>query len=171
MSTWPVVLNLFFLSTPLPIGSILNIHVLYTYFNYNIKKLKTPINLALSRVFMITSNYLLNLLNTVGKYVLKYANNKGDNVFNNTGIIKILHYRATRERESLLVRIIREGLRGIITPGQGIRKEIWFDQNKSPKINKNTPGKGNDMNASMQPKCIFKVGYVVYTGYIAGFFF
>lgn len=119
-----MVLNLFFLSTPLPIGSILNIHVLYTYFNYNIKKLKTPINLPLSRVFMITSNYLLNLLNTVGKYVLKYANNKGDNVFNNTRIIKILHYRATRERESLLVRIIREGLRGIITPGQGIRKEI-----------------------------------------------
>lgn len=126
MSTRPLVLNLFFLFIPLPIGSILNLHVLYTYFNYNIRKLKTPINLALSRVLMITSNYLLNthLLNTVGKYVLRYANNKGDNIINSTGIIKILHYQATRERESLLVRMIREGPRGIIIRRQGIRKEI-----------------------------------------------
>lgn len=75
---------------------------------------------------MITSNYLLNthLLNTVGKYVLRYANNKGDNIINSTGIIKILHYQATRARESLLVRMIREGPRGIIIHRQGIRKEI-----------------------------------------------
>lgn len=73
---------------------------------------------------MITSKYLLNthLLSTVGKHVVRYA--KYENVINNIGKIKIKHQQTTRERGSLSIRMIREGLRGMITCGQGIGEEV-----------------------------------------------
>lgn len=44
-------------------------------------------------------------------------------------------------------------------------------RNKSPKRKQSILGKGNDVNASMEPKCTFNVEYVVYIGYRVGFFF
>lgn len=44
-------------------------------------------------------------------------------------------------------------------------------RNKSLKRKESILGKGNDMNASMEPKCTFNVEYVVYIGYSVGFFF
>lgn len=54
--------------------------------------------------------------------IVRYA--KYENVFNNIGKIKIKHYQTTRERGSLSIRMIREGLRGMITCGQGIGEEV-----------------------------------------------
>lgn len=42
----------------------------------------------------------------------------------NIGILKIKHYQTTRERGSFSIRMIRKGLRGMITCGQGIREEV-----------------------------------------------
>lgn len=50
------------------------------------------------------------------------------------------------------------------TCGQRIRRH------KSLKRKKNILEKGNDMNASMKPKCIVEVEYVVHIGYSLGFF-
>lgn len=54
--------------------------------------------------------------------IVRYA--KYENVFNNIGKIKIKHYQTTRERGSLSIRMIKEGLRGMITCGQGIGEEV-----------------------------------------------
>lgn len=48
----------------------------------------------------------------------------------NTEIIKIKIYQTTREGESFSIRMIGEGLREMITRGQGIRGEVWFHQKK-----------------------------------------
>lgn len=42
----------------------------------------------------------------------------------NTEIIKIKIYQTTREGESFSIRMIGEGLREMITRGQGIRGEV-----------------------------------------------
>ena len=75
---------------------------------------------------MITSKHLQNthLLSTIGKYILKYAEYKGIYVISYIRIINIKHYQTTKGGESLSIRMIREGLKEMITCIQGIRREV-----------------------------------------------
>lgn len=60
--------------------------------------------------------YLLN--------ILKYAKYRGIYVISYIGIIKTEYYRTTKERELFSIRMIREGLREMITCVQDIQEEV-----------------------------------------------
>ena len=51
------------------------------------------------------------------------------------------------------------------------RRFDFIKSNKILKKKKNILGKGNDMNVSMETKCIFRVEYVVHTVWNVGVFF
>ena len=86
-------------------------------------------------------------------------------------IIKIEYYQTTKKRELFSIRMIREGLRKMITCVQDIQEEVWFHQEHKPlKKKKNILGKGNDINVSME-KCISSVEYAVHIVRNVGVFF
>lgn len=75
------------------------------------------------------------------------------------GIIKIEYYQTTKERQLFSIRMIRDGLRKMITCVQDIQEEIWFHQeHKSLKKKKNILGKGNDVKCKYGDKMYIQGG-------------